>query len=50
MTGLIADFLPALRDAARPVPDRVTDGAGRPARLAHRREPTVHSRVLCSPL
>lgn len=31
MIGLIADFLPALRDAARPVPDGVTDGAGRPA-------------------
>lgn len=31
MTGLVADFLPALRDASRPAPDGVTDGAGRPA-------------------
>ena len=31
MTGLIAEFLPALRDAARPVPPGLTDAAGRPA-------------------
>lgn len=31
MTGLVADFLPALRDPALPVPLGLTDGAGRPA-------------------
>lgn len=31
MTGLVADFLPALRDAALPVPMGLTDGAGLPA-------------------
>ncbi len=31
MTGLIADVLPALRDATLPVPPGLIDGAGRPA-------------------
>lgn len=31
MTGLVAEFLPALRDPARAVPPGLTDGAGQPA-------------------
>ena len=31
MTGLVADFLPALMDPDRPVPQGLQDGAGRPA-------------------
>lgn len=31
MTGLVAEFLPALRDPALAVPKGLTDGAGRPA-------------------
>lgn len=31
MTGLVADFLPALMDPARPVPSGLQDGQGRPA-------------------
>ncbi len=31
MTGLVADFLPALRDPAAPVPRGLQDGSGRPA-------------------